>query len=121
MFYENDLIARQIEALVQIASKILFGENSVNYIKTGEDTDELYDHINALIEKHEFGECEDLIYDNFDVSNDSYLILAIDYYHRLNAYDDDTLEEADFERDEVRDGLMEFMRKCGIPDDAMSV
>ncbi len=121
MFYENDLIARQIEALVQIASKILFGENCVKYVKTGEDTDELYDHINSLIEEREFGEAEDLIYDNFDISNDGYLMLAIDYYHRLNAYDDDTLEEADFERDEVRDGLMDFMRRCGIPDDAMSV
>ena len=57
----------------------------------------------------------------FDLDNDEYLILAIDYYHRLNAFDDDVLEEADFERDEVRDGLMEFMRKCGIPDDAMAV
>ena len=121
MFYENDLIARQIESLVQIASKVLFGKNSVSYEKTGSVTDELYDRINSLIEEREFGEAEDLIYDNFDISNDGYLILAIDYYHRLNAFDDDTLEESDFERDEVRDGLMDFMRKCGIPDDAMAV
>lgn len=121
MFYENDLVARQIESLVQIASKILFGKNAVTYERTGDVTDELYDSINSLIENKEFGECEDIIYDNFDLSNDAYLILAIDYYHRLNAYDDDTLEDADFERDEVRDGLMEFMRKCGIPDDAMAV
>ncbi len=121
MFYENDLVARQIEALVQIASKILFGSNCVSYEKKGDVTDELYDRINSLIEERQFGECEDLIYDNFDLSNDDYLILAIDYYHRLNAYDDDTLEESDFDRDEVRDGLMDFMRKCGIPDDAMAV
>ena len=121
MFYENDLVARQIESLIQIASKILFGSNCVSYKKNGSDTDELYDHINSLIEKREFGECEDIIYDNFDLSSDDYLILAIDFYHRLNAYDDDALEDADFERDEVRDGLMDFMRKCGIPDDAMAV
>ncbi|MBQ3183143.1 MAG: hypothetical protein IJB57_05700 [Clostridia bacterium] len=121
MFYENDLVARQIEALVQIASKILFGSNCVSYEKKGDVTDELYDHITSLIEEREFGTCEDLIYDNFDLSNDDYLILAIDYYHRLNAFDDDILEESDFERDEVRDGLMDFMRKCGIPDDAMAV
>lgn len=121
MFYENDLVSRQIESLVQIASKILFGKNTVKYEKTGDVTDELYDHINALIADMELGECEDLIYDNFDLDNDEYLILAIDYYHRLNAYNDEQLENADFEREEVRDGLMEFMRKCGIPDDAMAV
>ena len=121
MFYENDLISRQIESLVQIASKILFGKNSVSYEDTDENLRDLYNAINIHIENNEFGEAEDLIYNNFDVSDDNYLILAIDYYHRLNAFDDDTLDDADFSRDEVRDGLMEFMKKCGIPEDAMTV
>ncbi len=121
MFYENDLISRQIESLVQIASKILFGENCVSYENTDEDLYDLYNAINTHIENRNFGEAEDLLYDNFDVSDDNYLILTIDYYHRLNSFDDDTLDEADFSRDEVRDGLMEFMKKCGIPEDAMTV
>lgn len=121
MFYENDLVSRQIESLVQIASKVLFGENCVKYEKKGELTDELYDRINALMTEEEFGEAEDIIYDNFDVTNDDYVVLTIDWYHRLNAYDDDTLDNADFDREEVRDGLMDFMKKCGIPEDAMQV
>lgn len=121
MFYENDLVSRQIESLVQIASKVLFGENCVSYLKKGGTTDLLYDRINVLMSEKEFCEAEDIIYDNFDVSNDDYVILAIEWYHRLNAFDDDTLENADFDREEVRDGLMEFMKKCGIPDAAMQV
>lgn len=121
MFYENDLVSRQIESLVQIASKILFGVNMVHYEKNGSETDRLYDKITALTKDNEFGEAEDIIFDNFDISNDDYIKLAISFYHTLNTFDDDTLEAADFEREEVRDGLMDFMRKCGIPDDAMAV
>lgn len=120
MFYENDLISRQIESLVQIASKILFGLNCVSYKKSGK-YDELYEEINSMINAEKFGEAEDILYDNFDISDDEFLILAIDYYHRLNSYNDETLDNADFSRDEVRDGLFELMKKCGIPEDAMTV
>lgn len=124
MFYDKDLIKNQVETLVNVASKILFAKNEVAY-EASEDSsdpmDDLYVELNNLIENKEFGDGEDLIFDNFDISNDRYLILAIDYYHRLNEFEDDVLEDADFEREEVRDGLKDLMKKCGIPEDAMTV
>lgn len=124
MFYDKDLIKNQVETLVNVASKILFAKNEVVY-EASEDSsdpmDDLYVELNNLIENKEFGDGEDLIFDNFDISNDRYLILAIDYYHRLNEFEDDVLEDADFEREEVRDGLKDLMKKCGIPEDAMTV
>ncbi|MBE6686331.1 MAG: hypothetical protein E7591_03775 [Ruminococcaceae bacterium] len=124
MFYDKDLIKNQVETLVNVASKILFAKNEVVY-EASEDSsdpmDDLYVELNNLIENKEFGDGEDLIFDNFDISNDRYLILAIDYYHRLNEFEDDVLEDADFEREEVRDGLKDLIKKCGIPEDAMTV
>ena len=119
MFYDNDIISRQIEALIHLASKILLGSNYEPY--TEGLCDSLYHRINSLIEENSIGECEDLIFDSFDPESDDYIRLAINFYHRLNTLDDETLEAADFERDEVRDGLMEFMRMCGIPESAMDV
>lgn len=121
MFYDNDLVRNQIETLVGIASKILFVKNEVSYMPDGDELDELYYELNSLIDKRCFGDGEDLIFENFDVSNDRFLILAIDYYHRLNEFEDDELEGADFEREEVRDGLKDLLKKCGIPEDAMTL
>lgn len=121
MFYDNDLVRNQIETLVGIASKILFGKNEIKYLPDGGELDELYDELNSLIENRDFGNGEDLIYENFDISNDRFLILAIDYYHRLNEFEDDILEKSDFEREEVRDGLKDLLKMCGIPEDAMSI
>lgn len=122
MFYDKDLVRNQVETLVNVASKILFAKNEVVYDENlNDDMNELYYELNNLIENHEFGDGEDLIFENFDVSNDSFIILAIDYYHRLNEFEDEVLEEADFEREEIRDGLKDFMKMCGIPEDAMTV
>lgn len=121
MFYDKDLVRNQVETLVNVASKILFAQNEVCYETQGDDTDKLYNELNRLIEARKFGDGEDLIFDNFDVANDRFIILAIDYYHRLNEFEDEVLEEADFEREEVRDGLKDFMKLCGIPEDAMTV
>ncbi len=119
MFYDNDIISRQIEALIHLASKILLGSNYEPY--TQGSCDELRHSIDSLMTDNSIGECEDLIFDSFDPQSDDYIRLVIDFYHRLNTLDDETLEEADFERDEVRDGLMEFMGMCGIPKSAMEV
>ena len=124
MFYDKDLVRNQVETLVNVASKILFAQNEVSFEVSSDKMDtmnELFYELNSLIENKEFGEGEDLIFENFDVSNDRFLILAIDYYHRLNEFEDDVLEEADFEREEVRDGLKDLMKMCGIPEDAMTV
>ena len=124
MFYDKDLVRNQVETLVNVASKILFAKNEVSFEISADETDtmnELFYELNSLIENKEFGEGEDLIFENFDISNDRFLILAIDYYHRLNEFEDDVLEEADFEREEVRDGLKDLMKMCGIPEDAMTV
>lgn len=124
MFYDKDLVRNQVETLVNVASKILFAKNEVHFEAnddTNDITNELYNELITLIENREFGDGEDLIFDNFDISNDRFLILAIDYYHRLNEFEDDILEDADFEREEVRDGLKDLMKMCGIPEDAMTV
>ncbi|MBE6574212.1 MAG: hypothetical protein E7652_07450 [Ruminococcaceae bacterium] len=121
MFYDKDLVRNQVETLVNVASKILFAKNEVRYEIKGEEMDELYNELKKLIAERKFGDGEDLIFDNFDISNDDYIVLAIDYYHMLNEFEDDVLEEADFEREEIRDGLKDFMKKCGIPEDAMTV
>ena len=122
MFFEKDIIRRQIEVLVNISSKVLLSLDNAEYEPT-EDKDEninaLYQRTVEYIKNGEIGKAEDEIYDAYDPINDSYTELAIDFYRRLNLLEDEELENADFEREEVKDGLCDFMRRMGIPDDVI--
>ena len=122
MFFEKDIIRRQIEVLINISSKVLLSEDTVNYEpneERDEEINELYRRVVQYIKDGEIGRAEDEVYDAYNPSSDDYTELAIDFYRRLNELEDEELEEADFEREEVRDGLCDFMRRMGIPDDVI--
>ena len=122
MFFEKDIIRRQIEVLINISSKVLLSEDTVNYEpneERDEEINELYRRVIQYIKDGEIGRAEDEVYDAYNPGSDDYTELAIDFYRRLNELEDEELEEADFEREEVRDGLCDFMRRMGIPDDVI--
>lgn len=122
MFFEKDIIRRQIEVLVNISSKVLLSKDAVNYEpdeEKEEEVNELYKRVIEYIKDGEIGRAEDEMYDAYNPGSDDYTELAIDFYQRLNELEDEELENADFEREEVRDGLCDFMRRMGIPDDVI--
>jgi len=67
-----------------------------------------------LLADSKINEAEDLLFAEMDTNDiDSYL-LAFDFYFRLSEYDDAYLEQCDFSRDEVADGLMEVKKLFGV-------
>ena len=42
------------------------------------------------------------------------MMVAVDFYHRLNNLDDGVLQENDFSREEIEEGLRDIASKAGI-------
>ena len=119
MFFENDWIMRQINMLVQFVARVVFKKDTVSYEVEDEDhltdTDKLYQKIQALLKKGKICEAEDLLFDNYADSKE-YLTLALDFYQTISKMTDDELEQHNFSRQEIYNGLKEVVsRQKGIP------
>ena len=120
MFFENDWIMRQINTLVQFAARVVFKKDAVSYEIEDEDrltdTDRLYLRLRELLKEGKICEAEDLLFDS-RTDTDAYLALALDFYQRLSKLSDEELEQRNFSRQEIYDGIKEtVMRHGGIPE-----
>lgn len=116
-FYE-DWFMRQIHMLVAAIAKIVFGKDGVAYTVTDPanktETDELFLHLLTLLKTGDISDAEDLLFEALNPDDQTLLLLALDFYQRLNALSDEELERCRFSRQEVLDGLQEVQRIYGL-------
>ena len=55
-----------------------------------------------------------LLFDKIEVQNPKHLAIAINFYGKLNKLPDETLEEANYSREEINQGLNDILDKFGI-------
>jgi hypothetical protein len=120
MFYENDWVMRQINMLVQFAARVIFHKDTVEYDIKDETnltgTDDLYLQIQKLLREGKICEAEDLLFENRS-DTEAYLTLALDFYQKLSKMSDEELEQHNFSRQEIYDGLKEILfRFKGMPE-----
>lgn len=107
--YTTDWISRQINALINMIAKIIFKKDSISFTEDVKDINQnelkLYEKLIYMIDILEINEAEDLLFDYLDYDNIKGLSLAIDFYQRLNKLTDDELKNANFDREEIKDGI----------------
>lgn len=116
--FEQDWMMRQIEALIQFVARLMFKKDEIEYEiadpQSLTDSDRLFRKLLELIEKNEFCKAEDLLYEEYRPEDDNFILLAIDFYQRLNEIPEHRLEEHDFSREEVHSGLRDILGRSGI-------
>lgn len=119
MAYKQDWLLNQIEDLVRFVAKIIFNKDMITYDIDDEtnllESDCLYIKIRELLNNDKVCEGEDLLFKNLDTDNKDYLKIAIDFYNTLNKWDDKKLEECNFSREEIVEGLKEVLEIYNIP------
>ncbi len=118
MIYEQDYLMRSIAQLIRFLAKIVFGKDTVTYAlsedEVHEDSDNLHKTLVALLSDGKINEAENLLFDQFKGEDNRHMMVAIDFYRRLNDFSDDFLLEHDFSRKEIEEGLREIARTAGI-------
>jgi len=109
---------RQIEMLVQFVARLLFHKDYISYTLSDETSetglDALFQELCRLLRNKKFCDAEDLLFARIDETDPRYLVLAVDFYERLNACSDEDLEHNQFPREEILDGLNAVLRRFGI-------
>jgi hypothetical protein len=118
MFYEKDWFMRQVKVLVRSVAQLVFHRDIVEYTVEDEsrltETDCLHRDLMDLLSKGMICEAEDSLFDRFQPGNSDHLLLALDFYQRLNSFTDGELEARNFSRDEIYDGLRDLMSLAGL-------
>lgn len=119
--FENDYILKQIEMSTKFLAKIIFGKESPEYklqydeIANAKPIDLLCLTLRRMIDEGEINEAENLLYENIErEARAEYLEIAIDFYDRLSKLSADRLDECDFSRAEIFEGLENVKRIYGI-------
>lgn len=109
---------RQIQLLVMNLSKVLFHKNMVAFrlpdpahITTVEL---LFRQLCIMLSQGQINEAENLLFDQMNPQNPRYLELAIDFFARVNQFDDAFLEEHDYSREEIEEGILDAARQYGV-------
>lgn len=109
---------RQIKLMVAAIAKIVFHKDVALYEPRDEagqtETDKLHLYLGRLIDEGKLNDAEDLLFQSLDPGDSDALLLALDFYQRLNALSDEALGRMNFSRREIYDGLREVEAIYGL-------
>lgn len=95
--------------MVDMVARIVFQKSTIAYelenTANPTQTDLLFAEINRLLTEKRFCEAEDRLLDQIDCLNRKHLELAMDFYQKLNVFSDAELEQQNFQRAEITDGI----------------
>jgi len=111
--YQQDWMMRQIESMVQAIARLIFKKDTITYELMDETdytkTDLYYKELLELLNSSKINEAENLLFERIESSDMNYLMIALDFYDRLNKLSDEQLEKSNFPRDEIKDGLEDVL------------
>ena len=119
MSIKRDYILGLIEQVIDLIIENAFGirkkeELKENFSNTKNST-EKYDKLVFLVDEGKINEAENLLFDSIDENEKSLddLKIALLFYDYLNGKTDDFLEDNNFSREEIKDGIIDVSKKFG--------
>ncbi|WP_313184307.1 DUF6483 family protein [Lacrimispora sp.] len=105
---QDDFIMRMIHEMVTTLLKLIFhielGENDELNFKD-QETASNYLELLALIQAGKINEAENKLLDELDSDDMEHFKMALMFYYHLNQIDFNFLEEHDYSKNEITDGL----------------
>lgn len=113
----QDWMMRQIETMPLAIAKLMFRKDTAEYENHWETltaADSLHASLNALLREGRIAEGEDLLFSSLNEDEPAFLEVAVDFYFRLNLLSDQELEEGNFSRQEIDEGLRDVMEQYDV-------
>lgn len=118
MAYQTDSAMRQIEMLTRYLARVVFKKDILSYkivdLDNLSQTDLLYEKIMRLTNDNNICEAENVLYDMLDTDNQKHFEIAVDFYQTINKLSNNALEECNFSREEINEGLNKILKLYNI-------
>ncbi|WP_434309380.1 DUF6483 family protein [Hominifimenecus sp. rT4P-3] len=101
----EDYATRAIRDMVRVLAKMVLNEEVVSEPSEDSPEDQLYRKLLALADAGEINEAENLLSEELDTENLEHFRLAMAFYLHLNEMEEDFLDEHDYSKEEIADGV----------------
>lgn len=113
---KQDYIMNMINQMVRFLIKLIFGigeSDAIEYLLNEDSTKEKYDSLVRMVDKCNINEAENYLYESMNVKNIGDLKVGLMFYNYLNTLSDERLAEANFSREEIKEGLKTISKLFG--------
>ncbi len=118
MLYEKDSISREIDELIRVIGDVFLGKKNTAYEVIEDEAhkacNNLYYRIDKALQEGKMNEAENILFEEISVENPSYLEIAIDFYTKLNQKTEEELQQVQFSKEEIVEGIKDIMDMFGI-------
>lgn len=118
MIHKNDFVMRQIRDMVRMLAKIVLGRDTIEY-KDNEDMkfsemSHIYTDLIRMVDEGKINEAENLLFDEINKDENKSFEMALRFYDYLNSLSDVYLEENNYSREEVKEGVQNLADSRGL-------
>ena len=117
---EKDYIMRMIKEMVRVLFSLMLGKEYVSVEREAENGYEVsgkkLDELLTMADNGEINEAENIILEGMDYRNKNELAAAALFYQYLSEKDETFLQENNYSKEEVLDGLKHVMQESGYRD-----
>lgn len=119
MDYEQDYIMRMIKQMIRALAVVIFGkkfqEDELEEVWTTEGSMNEKDLL-KMADEGKINEAENILLESLDTTKKSNLRAALLFYDHINDFSDDFLEEHNYSREEIKDGINSVVEDFGMMD-----
>lgn len=119
--YSKDWFMMQVEQMVEFVTMVVFGKSYNEYQVEDYDNlteeDRLFIGITSLLNENKISEAEKFLLEEVDVKNMKQFRVVLDFYQKLNNFSDEELEQNNFSREKIFNGLKNISERFGIQSD----
>ena len=115
--YEQDYIIRLIREMIRAVLKLIFridAESPTEEMLEDSEVKAALDGLLDMVDEGKINEAENVVYEITEDGGYENLETALLFYSYLNEKPDEFLEENNFSRDEVKEGLLEIISRYGL-------
>ena len=113
---EQDYITRMINGNIRTILKLVFhmeGNQEDNIVLENEDVAQKYIRLTDLINVGKINEAENILLEELDYSDIKGFEMGLKFYSYLNDIDQDFLEECDYTKKEIVQGIKDISKMYG--------
>lgn len=115
MALKQDYILRLIEEVINVLVKSLKDDESIKEeLDSSSNGEEKLTYLIRLVDEKRINDAENFLFDNLDLENTKDFEIGMLFFKYLNEKDDLFLEEANYSREEISEGILDLSREYGF-------
>ena len=118
MIHKNDFVLRQIRDMVHMLANIVLGRDTVKYEEKEDmkfsEMSQIYTDLIHMVDNGKINEAENLLFDEIKKDENKSFETALYFYDYLNTLSDSFLEEHNYSREEVKEGVQSLADSRGL-------